>query len=105
MVVVPTLAVLLIDQRSSGRRSGLGVLFGAWPLLAFLGYLVAGIWIGNWVLAQLSPGSVRERPYLAAFIGLLLLQLVDPAVPSCSRSCRPSPLLGFGAVLLAGGAR
>ena len=52
-----------------GAPLGLAIMFGLWPLVAFAGYLVTGIWIGEWILRQTSPTVVRERPYLAAVIG------------------------------------
>jgi hypothetical protein len=100
MIVVPALAILLMVT-IVGAPLGLGLMLGAWPFLAFLGYLVAGIWIGDWLLARLSPGRVDERPYLAAVIGLLLLQLIG-LVPIVSLVSAFAGLLGFGAVLLAG---
>jgi hypothetical protein len=67
-----------------------------WPLAAFLGYLVAGIWIGDWVLARTSPETIRERPYLAAVVGILILEVLGllPFLPMIAS------LFGFGAVLL-----
>src|SRR4051812_30979683 len=75
LLVVPVVAVLLMIS-IVGAPLGLGILFGAWPFVAYLGYLVAGGWIGDWVLARLEPGKVRERPYLAVVVGLVLLQLI-----------------------------
>ncbi len=79
-----------------GAPLGLGILFGLWPLTAFLGYLVAAIWIGDWILRRTSPGTVRERPYLAAVIGILIMQLLA-IIPFVSGI---ASLFGFGAVLL-----
>ena len=77
----------------------LGVMFLLWPLVAFIGYLVAGIWVGEWVLRRVQPSVIRTRPYLAATIGVLLLQLVS-IVPVLGLLAALASLFGFGAVLL-----
>ena len=66
-----------------------------WPAAAFAGYLVAGIWIGEWLLYRGSAAR-PERPYLAAVLGLVVLQLISiiPFVGAIAS------LFGFGAVLL-----
>jgi sorbitol-specific phosphotransferase system component IIBC len=65
-------------------------------LAAFIGYLVAGIAIGDWIVGRLSPAVSRERPYLAAVVGLVVLELVGilPLVSAIAT------LFGYGAVLL-----
>jgi len=100
LLVVPVVAVLLMIS-IVGAPLGLGILFGAWPFVAYLGYLVAGGWIGDWVLARLEPGKVRERPYLAVVVGLVLLQLIG-LIPVVGLVSAIASLFGFGAVLLAG---
>lgn len=95
-VFLPIFLVAMLVVTIVGAPLGIGILLGAWPLAAFIGYLVAGIWIGDWVLARMSPGTTRERPYLAAVVGLLILELVGilPFLPMIAT------LFGFGAVLL-----
>ena len=100
LLVVPALAVLLMIS-VLGAPLGLGILFGAWPLVAYLGYLVAGIWIGDWVLGRMQPGRVRERPFLASVVGLVLLQLVG-LIPVVGLVSAIASLFGFGGVLLVG---
>jgi hypothetical protein len=100
LIFVPTLAVLLMIS-ILGAPLGLGILFGVWPFVAFLGYLVAGVWVGDWVLARMQPGTVRERPYLASVLGLVLLQIVG-LIPIVGLVSAIASLFGFGAVLLAG---
>jgi hypothetical protein len=73
-----------------------GILFVAWPLVAFLGYIVAGIWIGDWILARLYPGTVRERPYLASVVGLVVLALFGLFPPLTAIAS----LFGYGAVVM-----
>ena len=98
LVVIPASAIALMVT-VIGVPLGLGVMFQLWPLIAFVGYLVAGIWIGDWLLVRLQPGVVRERPYLAATIGVLLLQLVA-LVPVLGVVAAIASLFGFGALLL-----
>jgi hypothetical protein len=68
-------------------------------LVAFVGYLVAGIWIGDWVIQQRRPAVVRERPYIAAVVGLLILQALS-LVPVIGIVTTLVSLFGFGAVVL-----
>jgi hypothetical protein len=94
LIVTPIVAVLLIVT-IIGAPLGLGILLGVWPLAAFLGYLVTGIWIGDWVLHR-SSGVARERPYLAATIGIIVLQLLGLIPPLAAIA----GLFGFGAVIV-----
>jgi hypothetical protein len=98
IVVFPVAAVLLMVT-IVGAPLGLGVLFGLWPLLAYVGYLVAGIWIGEWLLARSEARQAPDRPYLAAAIGLVLLQLTG-LVPVVGILTAIASLIGFGAVLV-----
>jgi hypothetical protein len=95
-VILPIVVIGLLIVSIVGAPLGIGILFGLWPLGAFLGYLVAGIWIGDWVLARVSPGRTRERPYLAAVVGLVLLQVMG-ILPFLTMI---ASLFGYGAVLL-----
>ena len=98
MVLIPLAAFLLIATLI-GAALGVGILIALWPLVAFVGYLVAGIWIGDWVLQQRRPAVSRERPYLAAVIGLLILQALS-LVPVLGIVSALVSLFGFGAVVL-----
>lgn len=98
LVAFPLVAVLLIVTLV-GAPLGLAVLLQVWPLVAFVGYLIAGIWIGEWVLHRMSPEQVRERPYLAAVIGLLILGFLG-IIPVLAIVTALASLFGFGAVLL-----
>jgi hypothetical protein len=95
-IFVPILLAIVMFVTVIGVPIGLGILLGVWPLAAFLGYLVAAIWIGDWVLHRTSPDVVRERPYLASVIGILLLQVLT-IVPFFTAI---AGLFGLGAVLL-----
>jgi hypothetical protein len=79
-----------------GAPLAVTLLVGVWPVLALLGYLVAGIWIGDFVLERTNSGGVRERPYLAAVVGLVILQVsaIFPPIPMIAS------FLGYGAVIL-----
>jgi hypothetical protein len=96
--VFPILAILLIASLI-GAPLGVGILLWILPLVAFVGYLVAGIWLGEWILRRTSSESIRERPYLAAFIGVLILQALG-VVPVLSIVTMIASLFGFGALLV-----
>ena len=81
-----------------GAPLALGLWFGLWPLIAFLGYLVAAIAIGEWLVNRMTPTVTRERPYLASIVGLIVLLLAG-IVPFLSAI---ASLVGFGAVLILG---
>lgn len=98
LVVVPIVAFLLIVT-VIGAPLGVGILIELWPLVAFLGYLVAGIWIGDWVLHRMQPSVIRERPFLAAVIGVLILEVLA-LVPLLALGAVIASLFGFGAVVL-----
>jgi hypothetical protein len=98
LIAFPLVAVLLIVTLV-GAPLGLAVLLQVWPLVAFVGYLIAGIWIGEWVLRRTSPEQIRERPYLAAVIGLLILGFLG-IIPVLAIVTALASLFGFGAVLL-----
>jgi hypothetical protein len=97
-IVFPMLAILLIATLI-GAPLGAGILLGILPLVAFVGYLLAGIWLGEWILGRTSSEHTRERPYLAAFIGVLILQAVG-VVPVLSIVTMFASLFGFGALLV-----
>ena len=98
LIAFPVVAFLLMAT-IIGAPLGLGILLGAWPLVAFIGYLIAGIWIGEWVLRRTSTESFRERPYLAAVIGVLLLQVLA-LVPIVTVVVMIASLFGFGSMLV-----
>src|SRR5690606_19844391 len=81
-----------------GIPSGVGLLVVLWPAVAFIGYIVAAIWLGEWLLGRRDPTAApAERPYLAAVVGLVVgfvIGLIPIAAAILS-------ILGLGAVLLA----
>ena len=95
MIVFPLAAVAALFT-VIGAPVGIGLLVVVWPAVALIGYLVAGIFIGEWVLERLRGPQRTERPYLAAVVGVLILQVIGfiPLVGAIAS------LFGFGAVVL-----
>jgi hypothetical protein len=73
-VGVPILGVLAIIT-VIGIPLGIGVLLFVLPVIGFLGYLVTGTRLGIWLLG-LGGRTTGERPFLAAALGTLALQLL-----------------------------
>jgi hypothetical protein len=97
VIVIPLVAFLLMATLV-GAPLGVGILLEVLPLAAFIGYLVAGVWVGDWVLRRTTPEHGRERPYLAAIVGLLILQVLA-LVPILAIVGMIASLFGFGAVI------
>jgi hypothetical protein len=96
MVGLPLLGFLLV-LTVIGAPTGFGLLFVLLPALAFLGWIVAAIWIGDWLVAGTRGSREPGHPYLAAVIGVIVLTLVGiiPLVTAIAT------LFGFGGLLLA----
>ena len=94
--IAPALIIFGLFVTVVGAPLAFGILFGLWPAVAFVGYLVAGIWVGDWILRRTSPETTRERPYLAAVIGLVVLQVLGiwPFVTMIAS------IFGYGAILI-----
>jgi hypothetical protein len=92
IIVAGTLAIVTIV----GIPLGLGLLVIVLPLLVVAGYVVAGISIGDWIVGRLTPGVTRERPYLAALVGLVVVGAVGWIPPVGGILA----FVGFGAVVL-----
>lgn len=95
-VALPLLAVLLIAT-VVGAPIGLGILFVLLPALAFLAWIVAAVWTGDWIVARMRGAVEPDRPYLAAVIGVIVLAAVG-VIPFVTAV---ATLFGFGALLLA----
>lgn len=95
-VLLPLLAIVLIVT-VIGAPIGFALLFVVLPALAFLGWLVAAIWIGDWLVAGTRGSREPGHPYLAAVAGVIVLALVG-IVPFVTAI---ATLFGFGALLLA----
>jgi hypothetical protein len=98
-LVVPPILVALLVVTVVGIPLAVSLLLFAWPAMAFVGYIVAAAWLGEWVLARMrGPQTTSERPYLATVVGLILL-FVAGIVPLLTAILS---FLGFGAVVVAG---
>lgn len=97
LFVIPILAVLAMITLV-GIPVGIALLLFVWPTLAFIGYLVAAIWIGEWLLGRSSPGVVRDRPYFAAVVGVIVAGILG-FIPVFTFIIS---MFGIGAVILAG---
>jgi hypothetical protein len=95
-IFLPIIMVTILFVTVIGAPLGLGILLGLWPLAAFLGYLVAAIALGEWILRKMGRGVAGDRPYAGAVIGVLVLQVLA-IVPILSSIVA---FVGFGAVLL-----
>jgi hypothetical protein len=92
MILVSILAMITVI----GIPVGLVILIVVLPAAAFAGWLVAAIWIGEEIVIRLTPQVTRERPYLAAVIGVIVLTALG-FVPFVGGIIG---LFGFGAVVL-----
>jgi hypothetical protein len=97
MLVAPVVVSVLLAITIIGLPVALGMLFFVWPLLAILGYMVAVIWIGDWVLTRGAGRPLAERPYLAVTIGLLIGTLIG-LIPFVSPIIS---IFGLGSVTIA----
>ena len=95
--MLPLLAVLAMVT-VVGAPIGLGALLVVLPALAFLGWIVAAIWVGDWILVRTRGSSEPGQPYAAALVGVVVLAFVG-ILPFVSGI---ATLFGFGALLLMG---
>ena len=93
----PIIAVLLIVTVVL-LPVGLVLMLFVWPALMFLGWLVASIWIGDWILRTTGRPAPERRPYLGVTIGLIVATILS-VVPLVGAVIA---LFGMGAVTLAG---
>ena len=96
-VLLPILA-LLVSATVVGAPIGLGALLVVLPALAFLGWIVAAIWVGDWIVVHLRGAYEPSQPYLAAVVGVIVLAFAG-IVPFVSAI---ATLFGFGALLVMG---
>jgi hypothetical protein len=94
-ILLPPILAVVAFVTVIGIPAALGILFVVWPLTAFVGYLVAAIWIGEWLLGR-GNRTRAERPYGAAAIGVLVAFLLGfiPLVTAVIS------IFGLGAVVL-----
>lgn len=97
LVVPPVLAGLAMAT-VVGIPAGFGLLVVAWPMLAFIGYLVGAVWLGSWLTGRTRPGADDGgRPYGATVIGLVVAFVIG-LVPIATAILS---FFGLGAVVLA----
>ena len=77
-----------------GIPFGVGLLAVALPLLFVLGYVVAGVWLGEQIVGR--DRADVERPYLAALVGLSIVGALSIFPPIGGLIS----FVGFGAVVL-----
>jgi hypothetical protein len=97
VVLLPVLAIVLIAT-VIGAPVGLGLLAVGLPALAMLGWLVAAIWVGDWLVGRMRGTREAGRPYLAAVLGIIVLGVAG-VLPFVSGI---ATLFGVGGLLLAG---
>jgi hypothetical protein len=73
-IALPVVAVLAL-LTVVGIPTGFALLFVVWPAVGFVGYLVAAIWIGEWLVNR-GRATIPERPYLASVVGILLVTVL-----------------------------
>jgi hypothetical protein len=96
-VVLPIIGGMLILS-VIGAPIGFALLLGVLPVLAFVGWLIAAIWVGEWLIARSRGEREAGRPYRAAILGVIVLSIAS-IVPFVSTI---ATLFGFGALLLVG---
>lgn len=72
---LPLVAVVAIVT-VIGVPVGIGILVFLMPAVFFLGYLVAGTWLGSLMLSRTRFGEAGSHPYLPALLGLFALQVI-----------------------------
>jgi hypothetical protein len=95
-ILLPLLSILLMVT-IVGAPIGFTLLFAVLPVLALLGWLVAAIWIGDWLIARGRGNREPGRPYRAAALGVVVLAVAG-ILPFVSGI---ATLFGFGALILA----
>jgi hypothetical protein len=96
-IVVPPILAALAMVTVIGIPAGLGLLLVVWPAVAFIGYIVAAIWIGEYVLGRRGDDAA-DRPYAASTVGLVIAFVIG-LVPVVTAIVS---IFGLGAVVLAG---
>ena len=78
-----------------GAPMGLAMLLVGLPLLAFVGWLVAAVWVGDWLLGRRGTREA-DHPYKAAVLGVLVLAVAG-VLPFVSAI---ATLFGVGGLVL-----
>jgi hypothetical protein len=96
-IIVPPLLAVMAMVTIIGIPTGIGLLVVIWPAVAFIGYVVAAIWLGQWLLGRREGAVPAERPYGAAIVGLLVAFVIG-FIPVATAVLS---IFGLGAVVLA----
>ena len=97
-IAIPVLAIVAMVT-IVGAPLGLGILFGAVPALAFIGFLVAAIFLGEQILGTRKE-PMTSRPYRGALLGIVLLQVAGLVPFVGGLITAVASILGVGAILL-----
>jgi hypothetical protein len=98
-ILIPIFAVLAI-LTIFGIPVGLALLLLLMPLMAGLGYVVAGTRIGLWLVERGRDPATIEHPYLAAVLGVVVLHAVG-LIPSLGGMIQfIAAVVGAGALTL-----
>jgi len=96
-IILPPILGVLAMATLVGIPTGFGLLVVIWPAVAFIGYVVAAIWLGEWLLNRRADATPPDRPYGAAVVGLLVAFVIG-FVPLATAILS---IFGLGAVVLA----
>ena len=96
-IIVPPILAVMAMVTIVGIPTGIGLLVVIWPAVAFIGYVVAAIWLGQWLLGRREGAVPAERPYGAAIVGLLVAFVIG-FIPVATAVLS---IFGLGAVVLA----
>jgi len=99
-IVIPILAIVAIVT-IVGAPLGLGILLGALPLLAFVGFLIGGIFLGEELLGTRKEPAAAHL-YRGALLGIVLLQVMGLVPFVGGLATAVASILGLGAILLLG---
>lgn len=95
-IALPLVSILLV-MTIVGAPVGLASLVLILPAVAFLSWIVAAIWVGDWLVARRRGSAEAGRPYVGAIVGVIALALAG-LLPFVSTV---ATLFGFGGLLLA----
>lgn len=98
-IVTPILAIIAIVT-VVGAPLGIGVLVAVLPALAFVGYLVSGIFLGERILGTGTAAEPVERPYRAALVGIVVLQVIGLIPVIGGLASAVASVLGLGAIVV-----
>ncbi len=97
-LIGPPIVAIALMLTVIGIPAGIGLLIVIWPAIAFIGYLVAAIWLGEWLLYRSVDESEKpRRPYKAAAVGVVVVTVAG-IIPLVTFVVS---VFGMGAVLLA----